>query len=49
MNALVIGCEIECRIGNSVFPEHYGKGWHITGTTGVFGLWAACWNSTSST
>ena len=37
MNALVIGCEIECRMGNSVFPEHYAKGWHITGTTGVFG------------
>ena len=37
MNALVIGCEIECRIGNSVFPEHYAMGWHITGTTGVFG------------
>ena len=41
MNALVIGCEIECRIGNSVFPEHYAKGWHITGTTGVFGAAAA--------
>ena len=37
MNALVIGCEIECRIGNSVYPEHYAMGWHITGTTGVFG------------
>lgn len=37
MNALVIGCEVECRIGNAVFPEHYAKGWHITGTTGVFG------------
>src|SRR3954454_12503831 len=37
MNALVIGCEIECRMGNSVYPEHYAKGWHITGTTGVFG------------
>ena len=41
MNALVIGCEIECRMGNSVFPEHYAKGWHITGTTGVFGSAAA--------
>ena len=41
MNALVIGCEIECRIGNSVFPEHYAMGWHITGTTGVFGSAAA--------
>ena len=37
MNALVIGCEVECRIGNAVYPEHYAKGWHITGTCGVFG------------
>lgn len=41
MHALVLGCEIECRIGNSVFPEHYALGWHITGTTGVFGAAAA--------
>jgi 2-methylcitrate dehydratase PrpD len=41
MNALVIGCEIECRMGNSVYPEHYAMGWHITGTTGVFGSAAA--------
>lgn len=41
MNALTIGCEIECRIGNSVYPEHYAKGWHITGTTGMFGAAAA--------
>ena len=41
MNALVLGCEIECRMGNSVYPEHYAMGWHITGTTGVFGAAAA--------
>jgi 2-methylcitrate dehydratase PrpD len=41
MHALAIGCEVECRMGNSVFPEHYAKGWHITGTTGVFGAAAA--------
>ena len=41
MNALVLGCEIECRIGNSVFPEHYAMGWHITGTTGMFGAASA--------
>jgi len=41
MNALVIGCEIECRLGNAVYPEHYAMGWHITGTTGVFGAAAA--------
>ncbi|WP_061935693.1 MmgE/PrpD family protein [Aureimonas sp. AU22] len=39
--ALVVGVEVECRIGNSVYPEHYDRGWHITGTAGVFGAAAA--------
>ncbi len=42
LNALVLGVETECRIGNSVYPEHYALGWHITGSTGVFGSAAAC-------
>ena len=37
LNALVLGVETECRIGNSVYPNHYDVGWHITGTAGVFG------------
>jgi 2-methylcitrate dehydratase PrpD len=41
VHALVIGVEAECRIGNAVFPAHYDRGWHITGTTGVFGAAAA--------
>jgi 2-methylcitrate dehydratase PrpD len=41
VNALVLGVEAECRIGNSVYPAHYDTGWHITGTTGVFGAAAA--------
>lgn len=41
MNALVLGVEVECRLGNSVYPEHYAMGWHITGSTGVFGAAAA--------
>jgi 2-methylcitrate dehydratase PrpD len=41
LNALVIGIETECRIGNAVYPEHYDVGWHITGTAGVFGAAAA--------
>ena len=41
LNALVVGVETECRIGNSVYPAHYDIGWHITGTTGVFGAAAA--------
>lgn len=42
LNALVLGIETECRIGNAVYPEHYAAGWHITGTCGVFGSAAAC-------
>jgi len=41
LHALVLGVEIECRIGNAVYPAHYDAGWHITGTTGVFGAAAA--------
>jgi 2-methylcitrate dehydratase PrpD len=41
LHALILGIEVECRIGNSVYPEHYDAGWHITGTTGVFGAAAA--------
>ena len=41
INALVLGVEVECRIGNAVFPAHYDIGWHITGTCGVFGAAAA--------
>jgi 2-methylcitrate dehydratase PrpD len=41
LNALVLGVEAECRIGNAVYPAHYDVGWHITGTAGVFGAAAA--------
>jgi 2-methylcitrate dehydratase PrpD len=41
LNALVLGVEVECRIGNAVVPTHYDIGWHITGTAGVFGAAAA--------
>lgn len=41
LNAMVLGIEAECRIGNAVYPAHYDIGWHITGTTGVFGAAAA--------
>jgi 2-methylcitrate dehydratase PrpD len=40
-HAFVLGVEVECRIGRSVFPQHYDAGWHITGTAGVFGAAAA--------
>ncbi len=42
LHALILGVEVECRIGNSVYPNHYDTGWHITGTAGVFGAAAAC-------
>jgi 2-methylcitrate dehydratase PrpD len=42
LHALVLGAEVECRIGNAVYPAHYDRGWHITGTAGVFGAAAAC-------
>lgn len=41
VHAFVVGVEAECRVGLSVFPEHYMIGWHITGTAGVFGAAAA--------
>ena len=41
LHALVLGVEAECRIGNAVYPAHYDRGWHITGTAGVFGAAAA--------
>jgi 2-methylcitrate dehydratase PrpD len=41
VTALVVGVDVECRIGNAVYPKHYDTGWHITGTAGVFGAAAA--------
>lgn len=41
LNAVVLGVETACRIGNAVYPNHYDVGWHITGTAGVFGAAAA--------
>ncbi|HSQ04235.1 MAG TPA: MmgE/PrpD family protein, partial [Burkholderiales bacterium] len=41
IHAFVLGVEVECRIGNAVYPAHYDIGWHITPTAGVFGAAAA--------
>lgn len=41
LHALILGVEVECRIGNAVSPAHYDVGWHITGTVGPFGAAAA--------
>ena len=42
LDALVLGIDVSCRMGNVVYPEHYDRGWHITGSTGMLGAAAAC-------
>jgi 2-methylcitrate dehydratase PrpD len=41
LHALLLGGEVECRIGNAISPGHYARGWHITSTCGAFGAAAA--------
>lgn len=41
LHAMILGVEVECRIGRAVSPAHFDIGWHITGTAGVFGAAAA--------
>ena len=41
LHAFILGVETSCRLGNAVMPGHYERGWHITGTCGVFGATAA--------
>jgi 2-methylcitrate dehydratase PrpD len=42
VDALVLGIDVSCRMGNLMYPEHYDRGWHITGSTGTLGAAAAC-------
>ena len=42
IDALVLGIDVSCRIGNAMYPDHYDRGWHITGSTGSVGAAAAC-------
>lgn len=42
VDAVVIGVDVACRVANLVYPEHYDRGWHITGSAGVLGAAAAC-------
>src|SRR4249919_2125448 len=37
IHAFILGFEAESRVANAVYPAHYDAGWHITGTSGVFG------------
>ena len=42
LDALVLGIDVSCRVGNLMYPEHYDRGWHITGSTGTLGAAAGC-------
>ena len=42
IDALVLGVDVSCRVGNAMYPEHYDRGWHITGSTGTIGAAAGC-------
>ena len=42
IDALVIGIDVSCRVGNAMYPDHYDRGWHITGSTGTLGAAAGC-------
>ena len=42
IDALVLGIDVSCRMGNCLYPEHYDRGWHITGSTGTLGAAAGC-------
>ncbi len=44
LRAIVVGHEIESRVGELVGPSHYLHGFHATGTVGTFGAAAACAN-----
>jgi len=42
VDAVVLGVDVACRVGNMIYPDHYDRGWHITGSTGMLGAAAAC-------
>ena len=42
IDALVLGIDVSCRMGNVIYPDHYDRGWHITGSTGMLGAAAGC-------
>ena len=42
LEALVVGIELECRLGVLLGGGHYAAGFHATGTLGTFGAAAAC-------
>ena len=42
IDSLVLGIDVACRVGNMMYPDHYDRGWHITGSTGMLGAAAGC-------
>jgi 2-methylcitrate dehydratase PrpD len=42
IDAMVLGIDVSCRVGNMIYPDHYDRGWHVTGSTGMLGAAAAC-------
>ena len=42
IDSLVLGIDVACRVGNAMYPDHYDRGWHITGSTGMLGSAAGC-------
>ncbi len=41
LHAFLLGIEVALRVGLAVYPWHYARGWHITGTAGTLGAAAA--------
>lgn len=41
LHAVAAGIEVECRLGQLLFPHHYDHGWHISATLGTIGAAAA--------
>ncbi|MEM2921247.1 MAG: MmgE/PrpD family protein [Candidatus Bathyarchaeia archaeon] len=41
LDAFIAGFEVECKLAESINPEHYKRGFHSTGTLGAFGACAA--------
>jgi 2-methylcitrate dehydratase PrpD len=39
--AFLTGFEVECKISEWMFPQHYARGMHSSGTVGTFGAYAA--------
>ena len=42
VDAVILGVDVACRVGNAIYPDHYDRGWHITGSVGMLGAAAAC-------